>query len=162
MQTSPLSYPVLIFLFYLSFSISLADPPSPVYLSPAELDRRIKEAGQDPIKLLSLVPLANQEAGQRLRRQAHELLLEQVLNRTGVELQQLSEPLVKILPQVARTPEELEELLGSRKKIGRQIVYRRYLEQWFFDHPLPLCVILSARRGEELRVIEARSLLPLP
>jgi hypothetical protein len=52
------------------------------------------------------------------------------------------------------TPEQVREVLGPPRRIGRQIFYQRYLEQWVYDTPRPLRLEFDCRRGQ------APSLLP--
>jgi hypothetical protein len=53
------------------------------------------------------------------------------------------------------TPEQVREALGPPRRIGRQILYQRYLEQWVYDSPRPLRLEFDCRRGQ------LPSLLPL-
>ena len=52
----------------------------------------------------------------------------------------------------ARTQAEVTEVLGERKRISRQVLYRRSIEQWHYDTPLSLCVVLEAAKGQIPRV----------
>lgn len=54
------------------------------------------------------------------------------------------------------TTEQVRQVLGPPRRIGRQIFYQRYLEQWVYDAPLPLRLEFDCRRGQ------LPSLLPLP
>jgi hypothetical protein len=46
------------------------------------------------------------------------------------------------------TPEQVREALGTPRRIGRQILYQRYLEQWVYDSPRPLRLEFDCRRGQ--------------
>jgi hypothetical protein len=50
---------------------------------------------------------------------------------------------------VQMTPTEMTKLLGPPKRKARQILYRRYLEQWIYDSPIPLCVTFNCPRGQD-------------
>jgi hypothetical protein len=52
--------------------------------------------------------------------------------------------------------EQVREVLGAPRRIARQILYQRYLEQWLYDTPLPLRLEFDCRRGQP------PFLLPLP
>jgi hypothetical protein len=50
---------------------------------------------------------------------------------------------------VQRTQPEIANLLGPPKRKTRQILYRRYLEQWIYDSPVPWCVTFNCPRGQD-------------
>jgi hypothetical protein len=66
----------------------------------------------------------------------------------------LRERFARLLTQKATTPDEILEVLGPRtaKSVQRQVLFRRYLEQWVFEAPIGLCVVFEAPRGQEPRV----------
>ena len=68
------------------------------------------------------------------------------------ELDLLTRGVARALPAAARSPEELRELLGPPREVLRQVLYRRAVEQWHYDSPLSLCVVLTARKGQPARV----------
>lgn len=45
------------------------------------------------------------------------------------------------------------DALGSPRHVSRQILYRRYLEQRSYDHPMPLWIELECVKGQEPRVV---------
>jgi hypothetical protein len=47
------------------------------------------------------------------------------------------------------TATEVRQLLGAPKRVTRQIVFRRHIEQWLYDQPAPCRVELLCERGEE-------------
>jgi hypothetical protein len=51
------------------------------------------------------------------------------------------------------TPAEVRKILGSPIRISRQILYRRFLEQWTYDRPEPVMVEIDYPRGLEPRVL---------
>ena len=55
---------------------------------------------------------------------------------------------------------EVRELLGPPKRIARQILYRRYLEQWVYDGPKPLRIEFQCVRGEEPKILTVHPLTP--
>ncbi len=55
-------------------------------------------------------------------------------------------------------PARVKELLGDPAHVSRQIVHRRYLEQWSYDAPVALCVEFDYQRGREPRVVNVQVL----
>jgi hypothetical protein len=52
----------------------------------------------------------------------------------------------------AMSPRKVTELLGKPQRKSRQILHRRYVEQWLYDSPLALCVEFEAAAGQKLRL----------
>jgi hypothetical protein len=57
-------------------------------------------------------------------------------------------------------PEEVVEARGQPGRIARQILYRRYLEQWFYDGPEPIIVEFDWVRGQDPHVQTVHSADP--
>jgi hypothetical protein len=53
---------------------------------------------------------------------------------------------------------EVRDRLGAPKKVARQILFRRHLEQWTYDAPIPVRVELDGVRGQEPRVVSVHPL----
>jgi hypothetical protein len=53
-------------------------------------------------------------------------------------------------------PARLREILGPPAKVARQILYRRYLEQWTYERPVALQLMFQCPRGQEPRLKEVR------
>ena len=51
------------------------------------------------------------------------------------------------------TGDEVRKLLGPPKRISRQILYRRYLEQWLYDVPSQLWIEFNCLKGQEPYVL---------
>ena len=51
--------------------------------------------------------------------------------------------------QRGMTPEEVRTLVGSPKRIARQIFYHRYREQWMYDAPISIRLTFDCRRGQK-------------
>jgi hypothetical protein len=49
------------------------------------------------------------------------------------------------------SPARVRELLGPPDRVARQVLYRRYLEQWAYDRPAALSVLFEGRKGQEPR-----------
>jgi hypothetical protein len=113
-------------------------------LSSEELAQRRQKIGDDPALLLELCPLADDVAAANLRELAGKLLMEPVVANRA----ELANKVALILGDAARTPEQVRQILGPPQMVSRQIVYKRYLEQWTYDHPLQLCLIWSVPHGE--------------
>jgi len=66
--------------------------------------------------------------------------------------------LSKLRPDMLQS--EVRRLLGPPKRIGRQILYRRYLEQWVYDGPKPVRIEFQCVRGEEPKILTVLPLIP--
>lgn len=77
------------------------------------------------------------------------------------ERDRLASKLARVLKQSVRTPAELRQLMGEKTSwiVGRQIMYRRYREQWLLEGPLRLVAVFEYPQGEEARLLAVR---PLP
>src|SRR5262249_47747457 len=53
---------------------------------------------------------------------------------------------------------EVRDRIGSPKKVARQILFRRHLEQWTYDTPIPVRLELDGVRGQEPRVVSVHPL----
>jgi hypothetical protein len=129
-----------------------APPAGFLRLSPTELEKREQNAGQDPVRLLLLVPLANEASAKRLRQRVAEILLAHGRNATAAELTALTARLAEVLPAAAPSPAAAREVLGPPQQVARQILYRRYLEAWSYDSPVSLCLVFDCRTGQEPRL----------
>jgi hypothetical protein len=121
-------------------------------LSTEELAAREQKAGKDPVQLLLLSALAEDDAARRIRKHVHDLLASNKTNATPAELEALAVRLAAVFPRAVRTPAEVRQVLGAPRGVARQILYRRYLEQWAYDAPLPLYVVFDCHKGEEPRL----------
>lgn len=57
------------------------------------------------------------------------------------------------------TPEQVRAKVRSPKRIARQLLYHRYLEQWIYDQPFPVRLTFDCQRGQKPRLLE-KPLLP--
>jgi len=46
------------------------------------------------------------------------------------------------------TPEQVRERVGEPRRIARQILYHRHLEQWIYDSPFPARIQFDCPRGQ--------------
>jgi hypothetical protein len=53
-------------------------------------------------------------------------------------------------------PARVRDLLGRPKSAARQILYRRYLEQWTYDRPVAFGVVFEGLKGQEPRLRAVR------
>ena len=51
------------------------------------------------------------------------------------------------------TSEDVKRHLGEPDRRPRQILYRRYLEQWIYDEPAGLWVRIDCLKGQDPRVV---------
>jgi hypothetical protein len=126
-------------------------------LSEPEVERRAKLAVIDPSKLVGLIDQVSDKEARRVLKAA---LKSQPAEKSGAERDGFAVALAKALPRVARTPEQILDVMGgdSPKTVVRQIFYRRYREQWIFEHPIRFCVVFDCEKGKDSRVMAA---LPL-
>jgi hypothetical protein len=69
----------------------------------------------------------------------------------------------ELLQRNARVPADVTEVLGPPERIARQVLYRRYREQWLYDAPVPLVAVFDVATGDTPRILTvrpARILLP--
>ncbi len=121
-------------------------------LSLEDLASREKQAGDDPAKLLDLAPLAEVKEGRRLLHKVFKVLLKNP--QPAQAISPLRSRCAELLSRLANNPEEVKEVLDAAfpKQIARQIFYRRYREQWIFDHPFRMTVVFDGVKGKDLRL----------
>jgi hypothetical protein len=59
------------------------------------------------------------------------------------------------------TQDEVRQVLGPPQRVARQVLYRRYLEQWLYERPRPVRVEFDCVRGQPPQVLSVQP-LPLP
>ena len=47
------------------------------------------------------------------------------------------------------TPEQVRAKVGSPKRVARQLLYHRYLEQWIYDQPSLMRLTFDCQRGQK-------------
>jgi hypothetical protein len=150
-------------IFNLQFSICLllllTTPaiPQQIQLTPQELDARFKAAGDDPLKLLPLLPVADGPKAKTLRARIHKLLVEQSKPLTPAERLDLARKVAEVLPAAMSSPAEVVDVLGKAAAVNRQVLHRRHVEQWVYDSPLPLVVVFSHSRGLSPQLLSVRA-----
>jgi hypothetical protein len=127
-------------------------------LTAKELAERKVKAGKDPLLLLQLVPLAEDREAAKLRPQVRQLLIEKKQSAAADDLRQLALEVAVALPKTVRTQAEVQEVLGPPRQVLRQILYRRYHEQWVYDSPLPLCVVFDCPKGQDPSLLTVHAL----
>jgi hypothetical protein len=60
------------------------------------------------------------------------------------------------------TQPEVRRLLGPPRRMARQILYRRYLEQWVYDGPNAVRIEFECVRGKEPQILTVQPLTPPP
>ena len=126
--------------------------PAGSKLTAEEAAARLEKAGSDPVALLEQVPVLGEKEAVRIRQRINALLLERKPFAEPEEADELRRRLARSLPAAARTPAAVRELLGPPRLVLRQVLYRRYVEQWHYDTPLNLCVVLEGVKGQGPRV----------
>ncbi len=66
--------------------------------------------------------------------------------------------LTKLRPGM--TQDEVRRLLGPPRRTARQILYRRYLEQWVYDGPGAVRIEFDCVRGKEPQILTVQPLSP--
>jgi hypothetical protein len=56
------------------------------------------------------------------------------------------------------TPEQVREIVGAPKRLSRQILYHRYLEQWIYDTPVPVHLTFDCPRGRKPQLLSLHGL----
>jgi hypothetical protein len=99
--------------------------------------------------LLHSIKKMEPREGRLLLRKGLQRLVDQ-----GVDRRELGRRLAEVLPALSQTPAEVADVLGSEKQVSRQVLYRRYREQWLYDSPLPLLVVFDVRKGREAKLVD--------
>jgi hypothetical protein len=129
-------------------------PAAQARLTPEELAQRKQQAGTDPVRLLELCPLVDSLQAEELRQMAARAIAAAPAADRG----DLAIRIAPLLAGAASTPDEFRQLLGGPTRVARQMVYRRHVEQWIYDGPLPVCVVWQAQRGQEVRMLTVHPL----
>ncbi len=116
-------------------------------------------AGKNPRDLIRLANQAKEKEARQLLKQVVALLHQE--NFSPQERDDLTPPFVACLAKAARTPDAVAEVMEPAKKsVSRQVYYRRYREQWIYEAPLRLGVVVEWKKGEGLRLQSVRALAP--
>jgi hypothetical protein len=75
---------------------------------------------------------------------------------TVQDRQELAKKLTDLLSRVAQTPSEVSEVLGPPEQVARQVLYRRYREQWSYETPVPVLVIFDVAAGDGPKILTVR------
>jgi hypothetical protein len=73
------------------------------------------------------------------------------------EKEDAAEAIARLEPGL--TPEQVRERVGPPRRVARQILSHRYLEQWVYDAPSPARLQFECRRGQKPRLVD-KPLLP--
>lgn len=112
----------------------------------------LNKAGDDPAALLAMLPQAGPEQAKEIRLVVNNTLKELCAKASPGERQMLAQQLAKQIPMVLHTAEEVLEVFGANRKISRQLLHRRYLEQWVYQDPLPLTITFEFPKGQPPRL----------
>jgi hypothetical protein len=52
------------------------------------------------------------------------------------------------------TAEQVRALVGPPKRIARQLLYHRHLEQWVYEQPYPVRLTFDCLRGQKPQLLE--------
>ena len=56
------------------------------------------------------------------------------------------------------TDREVRDALGPPQAVARQILYRRHLEQWLYDKPVPRRIVFDCPRGQQPAILTVHPL----
>lgn len=56
--------------------------------------------------------------------------------------------------------DDVRRRLGPPRRVARQVLYRRYLEQWVYDGPEAVRIEFDCPRGQRPQVLTVQPLLP--
>jgi hypothetical protein len=56
------------------------------------------------------------------------------------------------------SPDQVRELLQQPQRKSRQVLFKRHIEQWFYDPPLALCVEFECVLGQKPRLVSVHLL----
>src|SRR5262249_8988963 len=92
---------------------------------------------------------SGQETWEWLRKAV--LCLENGKDITDSERREYAEKVAAIMRARSDGTKEIQRVVGpsAKKQIARQILYRRCIEYWKFEAPIPLWVSLERRKGQE-------------
>ncbi len=80
-----------------------------------------------------------------------------------VTISGVAQPEAPVAVRRGMTAAEVRQLLGPPVRVARQALYRRHIEQWVYENPQPIRVILNSVRGEEpvvTAVLQSRPIGP--
>ena len=88
-------------------------------------------------------------------------ILEKTKELTEAERIELVSKLADALQDFRPTLDDVVWLMGptARKRVARQVLYRRYLEHWTFESPVQLWITLDYRKGQDPIVRMIRPIL---
>jgi hypothetical protein len=81
---------------------------------------------------------------------------------TKVEKEQDAPPQGFARLERGMTPEQVRRHVGPPKRIARQILYHRHLEQWSYDLPTPAHLQFDCRRGQKPLLLWVSTTWPEP
>jgi hypothetical protein len=73
-------------------------------------------------------------------------------DKTGENKEELVQAFARLEPGM--TPEQVRAKLPSPKRVARQLLYHRYLEQWIYDQPFTARLTFDCHRGQKPRLLE--------
>ena len=78
----------------------------------------------------------------------------------GLANEQGKEDPMRVFAKLERgmTPEQVREQVGAPKRVARQILYHRYLEQWVYDHPVSARIQFDCPRGQKPQLLWKQTL----
>jgi len=108
------------------------------------------DAGGDDVANIRKVLTAALNADKTLAREAAQRAIE-LLDQKKIpaqEVDRLAGRTLEVLRHTIETPADVRAIFPQAKVI-RQVLYRRYREQWTTTHPLAIRIVFDCRRGRE-------------
>jgi hypothetical protein len=125
------------------------DPPAGdrTILSPAEIVLNERLAGADAMKLMALADQANRKDACRILGKVIKILAE---TKEAIPEQE-AQKFAQTLQRAAHDFDDVQTAMGllTAKTVSRQVFYRRYREQWIYEHPLRLTLVFDCLKGKD-------------
>lgn len=115
---------------------------------------------EDVEKILALALKAEDKEARRLVHKAWRLV-QSGAKFSSQDSEALAKQFADGVARVVRTTDDASEVFGAAapKRVVRQVLYRRYLELWIYQEPLPLVLVWNCEKGLDARI---QSVHPLP
>ncbi len=121
-------------------------------LAAQEVAAPVGRPDTDPVHLLEQSRFVSEKEAKKLRQRVQEFLRRRKQDADPADQERFAKRFVEALPRTIRTPVELRDVLGPPRTTSRQILYRRLVEQWHYDRPVPLCAVFDTLWGQEPRL----------
>lgn len=139
------------------YSMAFAGQDAQPVLSPEEVAVLETKAGRDPAELIRLANRTEDQQARELLRKVLAILVEDKKLHGDEKL--TAQFLNCLERKFARTPDHAAYVLDSqaKKNVARQVFFRHYREQWVYEAPVSVWVVVIAKKGEGRRLQSVRA-----